>query len=260
MELQFEKDLQAAADEGEKKKLAKENEAFRAQIQKMKIAAKNPARSAKDEKLIDNLRRKVGKYNFDLNKAESELTRARKQLAKNSAERARLVKQLKEKYDNEVAGLKKRVIATENKMIKQSLMKILNKAHVPDKISVNHLEKIANKIFEVNRVTFSDDELPVKGTEHIKALYLTVKCEDSVVTRVLIDNGSSANICPLSTLSKLKVEDERIHKNNISFSPVKQKLRKFKTDMSVKIKEEITKQLDEKVIRVTRYLVWLANV
>jgi len=68
MELQFEKDLQAAVDEGEKKKLAKENKALR----------------AKDEKLIDNLRRKVGEYNFDLNKSESELTRARKQLAENN--------------------------------------------------------------------------------------------------------------------------------------------------------------------------------
>ncbi|XP_070014137.1 uncharacterized protein [Nicotiana sylvestris] len=98
---------------------------------------------------------------------------------------------------------------------RQALMKILNEAHVPDKITVNHLEKIANKIFEVNRVTFSDDELPVEGTEHNRALYLTVKCENSVVTWVLVDNGSSANICPLSTLSKLKVEDERIHKNSI---------------------------------------------
>ncbi|XP_019242002.1 PREDICTED: uncharacterized protein LOC109222047, partial [Nicotiana attenuata] len=98
---------------------------------------------------------------------------------------------------------------------RRALMKILNEAHVPDKISVNHLEKIANKIFEVNRVTFSDDELPVEGTKHNMALYLTVKCEDSVVTRVLVDNGSSANICPSSTLNKLKVDDERIHKNNI---------------------------------------------
>ncbi|XP_070014390.1 uncharacterized protein [Nicotiana sylvestris] len=29
------------------------------------------------------------------------------------------------------------------------------------------------------------------------------------------DNGSSANIFPLSTLNKMKVEDERIHKNSI---------------------------------------------
>ncbi|XP_070007413.1 uncharacterized protein [Nicotiana sylvestris] len=66
---------------------------------------------------------------------------------------------------------------------RRALMKILNEAYVPDKISVNHLEKIENKIFEVNRVTLSDDEFPVEGTEHNRALYLTVKCEDSVVTR-----------------------------------------------------------------------------
>ncbi|XP_070019814.1 uncharacterized protein [Nicotiana sylvestris] len=99
----------------------------------------------------------------------------------------------------------------------RTLMKILNEAHVPNKITVNHLEKIANKIFEVNRITFSDDELPVEGTEHNKALYLMVKCEDSVVIRLLVDNGSSANICPLSTLNKLKVDDERIHKNSRGF-------------------------------------------
>ncbi|XP_070020582.1 uncharacterized protein [Nicotiana sylvestris] len=98
---------------------------------------------------------------------------------------------------------------------RQALMKILKEAHVPDKISVNHMENISNKIFEVNRVTFFDDELPVEGTEHNKALYLTIKYEDSVVIRVLVDNGSSENIYPLSTLNKLKVDDERIHKNNI---------------------------------------------
>ncbi|XP_070025617.1 uncharacterized protein [Nicotiana sylvestris] len=95
---------------------------------------------------------------------------------------------------------------------RRALMKILNEAHVPDKITVNHLEKITNKIFEANRITLSDDELPPEGTEHNRALYLTVKCEDSVATRVLVDNGSSPNICPLSTLQKLKIDTCRIHK------------------------------------------------
>ncbi|XP_070002095.1 uncharacterized protein [Nicotiana sylvestris] len=45
-----------------------------------------------------------------------------------------------------------------------------------------------------------------------------------------------------------------------SFPSVKQKLRKFKIDMSVKIKEEITKHLTTKVIQVTRYPTWLANI
>ena len=45
-----------------------------------------------------------------------------------------------------------------------------------------------------------------------------------------------------------------------AFSPVKQKLRKFKTDVSIKIKEEIMKQLEAKVIRVARYPMCLSNV
>ncbi|XP_009627931.2 uncharacterized protein [Nicotiana tomentosiformis] len=97
----------------------------------------------------------------------------------------------------------------------KALMKILNEAPVPNKITVNYLEKIANKIFEANRTTFSDDELPMEGTEHNRALYLTVKYEESVVSRVLVDNGSSANICPLSTLQKLKISTERIHMNSV---------------------------------------------
>ncbi|XP_070028749.1 uncharacterized protein [Nicotiana sylvestris] len=98
---------------------------------------------------------------------------------------------------------------------RRALMKILNEAHVPNEISVNHLETIADKIFEVNRVTFSDDDLPVEGTEHNKTLYLTVKYEELAVTRALVDNGSSANIFPLSTLNQLKIDHGRIHKNNI---------------------------------------------
>ncbi|XP_070018079.1 uncharacterized protein [Nicotiana sylvestris] len=75
--------------------------------------------------------------------------------------------------------------------------------------------KIASKIFEVNKITFLDDELPMEGTKHNRALYLTVKCRDSVVSRVLVGNGSSANIFPLSTLQKLKIGTERIHLNSV---------------------------------------------
>ncbi|XP_027771374.1 uncharacterized protein LOC114076473 [Solanum pennellii] len=44
------------------------------------------------------------------------------------------------------------------------------------------------------------------------------------------------------------------------FPPVQQKRRKFKPDVSEKIKEEIMKQLNAKVIQVIRYTTWLENV
>uniref|UniRef100_A0A1S4AYV5 G-patch domain-containing protein n=1 Tax=Nicotiana tabacum TaxID=4097 RepID=A0A1S4AYV5_TOBAC len=51
---------------------------------------------------------------------------------------------------------------------------------------------------------FKDGHIPVKKQ---------VTEEDA--EEVLADNGSSANICPLSTLQKLKIGTERIHMNNV---------------------------------------------
>ncbi|XP_070045713.1 uncharacterized protein [Nicotiana tomentosiformis] len=42
--------------------------------------------------------------------------------------------------------------------------------------------------------------------------------------------------------------------------PVKRKLRKFKPDISLKIKEEVTKQIKAKVLRVVEYPTWLAKI
>ena len=59
---------------------------------------------------------------------------------------------------------------------------------------MSKLEKIAGRIFEVNRITFSDDELSKEGTGHNQGLHITVKCELSYITGVLIDGGSVENI------------------------------------------------------------------
>ncbi|XP_070055120.1 uncharacterized protein [Nicotiana tomentosiformis] len=117
--IKFDSSLQAAEDEGEKKRLARENEALRAQIQRMKIADETPVRSERDEKIITNLRRKVHDYGFDLTKAEKDLLNAQAKLAKSAEEHARLAHQLKQKYDKEVAILQKKLVALENEMVKQ---------------------------------------------------------------------------------------------------------------------------------------------
>lgn len=45
-----------------------------------------------------------------------------------------------------------------------------------------------------------------------------------------------------------------------AFPPIKEKLRKLKTNMSMIIKEEITKKIMAKVIQVTQYPTWIANI
>jgi len=82
------------------------------------------------------------------------------------------------------------------------LMKILNGAHVEKNISLDKFEGIVNNITVSDFLTFSDDEIPVEGRGHNKALHVSVKCLDHVIARVLIDNGSSLNVMPKVTLEK----------------------------------------------------------
>ncbi|XP_060170692.1 uncharacterized protein LOC132601631 [Lycium barbarum] len=52
------------------------------------------------------------------------------------------------------------------------------------------------------------------------------------------------------------------HKFSIhpSFSPMKQKTQKFNPDLSLRIKDEVSKQIESNVIEVTKYPTWLANI
>ena len=46
---------------------------------------------------------------------------------------------------------------------------------------------------------FSIDDLPPKGLDHVRPLYITVGCSGHRVPSVLLDNGSALNVCPLAT-------------------------------------------------------------
>ncbi|XP_070010420.1 uncharacterized protein [Nicotiana sylvestris] len=62
---------------------------------------------------------------------------------------------------------------------------------------------MVGQVLESQKINFHEDELPPEGLSHNKALHNTVQCEDYFITRVLIDGGSSLNICPLVTLKTL---------------------------------------------------------
>ena len=83
------------------------------------------------------------------------------------------------------------------------LVKILNKAHVAQDISVEGFEGIVNNISANNYLTFANEEMAVEGRGHNKALHVSAKCMDHIVVKVLIDNDSSLNVMPKMTLDKL---------------------------------------------------------
>ena len=57
-----------------------------------------------------------------------------------------------------------------------------------------------------NYIYFTDDELNHEGTGHNNPLYITVKCKDCVIAKVLIDNGSALNMLPRHVLDKMPVD------------------------------------------------------
>ncbi|KAL2985443.1 hypothetical protein AAZX31_12G153300 [Glycine max] len=90
------------------------------------------------------------------------------------------------------------------------LMKVLNEAHVAHDISVEGFEGIVNHITSNNYIAFAEEEIPIEGRGHNKALHVSVRCMDHVVAKVLIDNGSSLNVRPKTTLEKLPFSASRL--------------------------------------------------
>ncbi|XP_070032608.1 uncharacterized protein [Nicotiana tomentosiformis] len=74
---------------------------------------------------------------------------------------------------------------------------------------------MANRFFEVNKISFTDDGFPGEGAGHNRALHLIVKCEGHYVKRVIVDGGSSIDVCPLSTLQSMKINTDRIRPSNV---------------------------------------------
>ncbi|XP_070034893.1 uncharacterized protein [Nicotiana tomentosiformis] len=98
---------------------------------------------------------------------------------------------------------------------KPVLLKTLNEAYIPVETSVEQLERMDERFFKVNRISFSRDDFPQEGAAHNKTLHLTVKCEGYYMKRVMLDGRSRVNIFPLSTPQRMEIRTERIRSNNV---------------------------------------------
>lgn len=82
---------------------------------------------------------------------------------------------------------------------------------------MSQLERMAEQFFEENKISFSDSEFSIDGAGHNRALHMTTKCEGHYIRRVMIDDGSGVDICPISTLQGLNINTNRIRANNVFF-------------------------------------------
>ncbi|PKI72297.1 hypothetical protein CRG98_007311 [Punica granatum] len=92
---------------------------------------------------------------------------------------------------------------------RETLLWVPTAAQVPKETPPDRIEETVGSIFS-NTISFSDDELPSEGWTHSRALHIVYKCNSYIIGKVMIDNGSALNICPVTTLKQMNMDLNRV--------------------------------------------------
>ncbi|XP_073259781.1 uncharacterized protein [Populus alba] len=93
---------------------------------------------------------------------------------------------------------------------RNALQKVLNEAYVPQDIEQKTMEHLVGRIHATNYLYFTTDELDAEGTGHNKPLYITVRCKDCLIGKVLVDNGSALNVLPKHILEEMPIDESHM--------------------------------------------------
>ncbi|XP_050897847.1 uncharacterized protein LOC127104725 [Lathyrus oleraceus] len=98
---------------------------------------------------------------------------------------------------------------------RNSLLKVLSATHITKDITIEQFDDVIACVTTGNFLGFNDDELPVEGKNHNKSLHISLKCINTILSRVLVDTGSSLNVMPKTTLIKLPMEGINMKPNTL---------------------------------------------
>ncbi|XP_050889265.1 uncharacterized protein LOC127094480 [Lathyrus oleraceus] len=86
---------------------------------------------------------------------------------------------------------------------REDFQKVLEQAYVDHNVTLDQFDGIVANITACNNLSFSDEELPEQGRNHNLALHISLNCQEDALSNVFVDTGSSLNVLPKSTMSKL---------------------------------------------------------
>ena len=96
-----------------------------------------------------------------------------------------------------------------------ALLNALGEAYMTPNLSVDGVDQLIGNIMVGAFIAFIDEEFPPEGRDNTKALHITAKCKSHTVPRALLDNGSSLNVMPMSTLSRLPIDFSNLRKSQM---------------------------------------------
>ena len=91
---------------------------------------------------------------------------------------------------------------------RQNLVDLLNQIQVPTTTTSQDLNAMIGSINRELTISYSDKDLTKKGNHHNNSLHITINAKGKRIPMVLIDDGSSLNVCPLKTASCLGLSME----------------------------------------------------
>lgn len=98
---------------------------------------------------------------------------------------------------------------------REALYKVLEKAYVDHDVKIGQFNGIVANITACNNLSFSDEEFPKQGSNHNLALHISMNCQEYPLSNVLVDTGSSLNVMPKTTLSKLSYQSAPMTFNGV---------------------------------------------
>ena len=82
---------------------------------------------------------------------------------------------------------------------RDAILESLVGKEVPMDTTLEQILSIMGVTTDESAIIFTTKDSPPKGGDHNRALYVTIGCIGSKVPKVLVDNGSSINVCPMRT-------------------------------------------------------------
>ncbi|RZC64262.1 hypothetical protein C5167_007952 [Papaver somniferum] len=104
---------------------------------------------------------------------------------------------------------------------RQSLPESLSLMHVLTGITPNELVHLIVQDARPGSITFTNDDLPPKGRDQNKGLYITIGWGNMIVPYVFMDNGAGVNICTLKEAKKMGIDMRCITKADESYLTVR---------------------------------------
>ena len=98
---------------------------------------------------------------------------------------------------------------------RNAFLMALDKAYMTPTISIDGIDPLVGNITVSACIAFTNEEIPLKSRDSIKAFHISIKCKSHIVPWALLDNDSSLNVMPMSTLSRLPIDVAKMKKSQM---------------------------------------------